>query len=109
MKTWKMLFPLLAVLAFSAAPLVPAQTPAGKLGWTLAVHSYTFKDFSIFEAIDKTAALGVKHMSVSGNVNLTGPDGKPVRIPIVNLTDKDFADITARLKAKGLSPTFVNT
>ena len=46
------------------------QSAAEQLGWTLAVHSYTFQKFSIFDAIDKTAAIGIKHMSISGTVNL---------------------------------------
>ena len=28
-------------------------TPADKLGWQLAVHAYTFKEYPIYEAIDK--------------------------------------------------------
>jgi len=49
-----------------------AKTPsaAEKLGWQMAIHAYTFRKFSIFECIDKTAALGLKYMSLSGSVNL---------------------------------------
>jgi hypothetical protein len=48
------------------------QTPAEQLGWKLAIHSYTFQKFSIFDAIDMTAALGVKYMSISGSVLMDG-------------------------------------
>src|SRR5665213_828491 len=76
---------------------------ADKLGWQLAVHSYTFKEFSIFDAIDKTAALGVKYMSVSGSVILAGTN----RIATVNLTDEQRATIDQKLKADGFG-NFVN-
>src|SRR2546423_9556353 len=48
------------------------RSSADKLGWQLAVHSYTFQKFPIQDAIDMTAALGVKYMSVSGTVLLDG-------------------------------------
>ena len=87
-----------------------AATPsaAEKLGWKLAVHSYTFNKFSIDDAIDKTAALGVKYMSISGNVNLPTEDGKFKASPTPDLTDAQFAALQAHMKEKGLSPTFVN-
>ncbi len=87
---------------------VQAQTPAEKLGWQVAVHSYTFKNFTIYDAIDKTAALGLTHMSVSGNVNLAGEDGKPKATPTPRLSDKDFAAIQAHMKEKGIDTKFVN-
>ncbi|NBV84754.1 MAG: sugar phosphate isomerase/epimerase [Verrucomicrobia bacterium] len=85
-----------------------AETPAEKLGFALAVHSYTFQKFSIHDAIEKTAALGVTRMSISGNVNLAEPDGKLVKTPTVTLSEKDFSDIQIRMKEKGISPVFVN-
>ena len=58
------------------APLLFAQekekTAAEKLGWQVAVHSYTFRFFSLDDAIAKTAGLGLNHMSISGGVNLYG-------------------------------------
>jgi sugar phosphate isomerase/epimerase len=102
--------PLLVALVLSLIIPVRAQDRSGadKLGWTLAVHSYTFQKFSIFDAIDKTAAIGIKHMSVSGGVNLLDANGKLTRVPTTSITDKDAASITARLKEKGISTTFVN-
>lgn len=105
MKTF--LFPLSALL-LGISSLAMAETPAEQLGWKLAVHSYTFQKFTIFEAIDKTAAMGVKFMSISGSVNLAGPDGKPVKSSTVGISDKDAAAIAAHLQAKGISPNFVN-
>jgi sugar phosphate isomerase/epimerase len=75
---------------------------ADKLGWQLAVHSYTFQKFSILDAIDKTAALGVKYMSVSGTVLL---DGK--RMGTLTLSDEQRAAIDQKLKANGFG-NFVN-
>ncbi|MGO8837310.1 MAG: sugar phosphate isomerase/epimerase family protein [Limisphaerales bacterium] len=86
-----------------------AQTPAAgtrsadQLGWQLAVHSYTFQKFSIFDAIDKTAALGVKYMSISGSVVLEGTN----RLTTVDLTDQQCAAIDRKLQADGFG-RFVN-
>src|ERR1039458_9049654 len=94
---------LLAAVAMLAIS-TKAQTPvantssAGKLGWQLAVHSYTFKEFSIFEAIDKTAALGLHYMSISGTVSLGGTN----RVGTMNLSEKDQQAIKDKLKADGI-------
>lgn len=104
----KAFFPLVAALLFATWTPVQAETPAEQLGWKLAVHSYTFQKFSIFDAIDKTAALGLKHMSISGTVILPGPDGQITPAPTIRLSDQDFASIEARMKEKGLDPAFVN-
>ena len=106
-----MKFPLTLVAALAVIlPTIAAenQSPAAQLGWKLAIHSYTFQKFSIFEAIDKSAAIGVKHMSVSGSVNLADADGKIAKGSTVAISDKDAAAIKARLKEKGIDPTFVN-
>ncbi len=79
------------------------QSAAEKLGWQLAVHSYTFQKFSIFEAIDKTAALGIKHMSISGGVSLGGSN----KVTTVNLSSADVAAIDKKIKAAGFDK-FVN-
>ena len=76
---------------------------ADKLGWQLAVHSYTFQKFSLFDAIDKTAALGVKYMSISGSAILDGTN----RLTTVNLTDEQRARIDEKLHADGFGH-FVN-
>ena len=101
MNTLGKLFLLAALALFS--PGAQAQTladnkSAEQLGWELAVHSYTFKEFSIFDAIDKTAALGLKHMSLSGTVSLDGTN----KIGTTELSDKDIAAIKAKLKADGI-------
>ena len=79
-----------------AEPLI--QRPADKLGWQLAIHAYTFKEFPIAEAIDKTAALGLKYLSLSGSVNLDGQN-KPRTI---DLPDQDMEAILKRAAAAGI-------
>jgi sugar phosphate isomerase/epimerase len=98
----KKLLSLLLILA----PLVlqaQDQSPAEKLGWKLAVHSYTFQKFSIFDAIDKTADLGVKYMSISGSVILEGTN----KLTTINLSQADRDAVDKKLKAHGFG-NFVN-
>jgi len=94
--------------AFLSSSALCAEDPAEQLGFTLAVHSYTFQKFSIFDAIQKTASVGARHMSISGNVNLTDSEGKISKSPTVNLSEADFAAIRARMQENGISPVFVN-
>ncbi|MCX7888069.1 MAG: sugar phosphate isomerase/epimerase [Verrucomicrobiae bacterium] len=100
---------IVATVIMALVPLATAQekSAADRLGWIVAVHSYTFKNFTIYDAIDKTAETGARHMSVSGGVNLM-VDGKLKRVPTPSLSDAEFAAIQARMKAKGVSPKFVN-
>lgn len=99
-----LLLALITGLSFQAWAQAKVDTSsADKLGWQLAIHSYTFKKFSIFDAIDKSAALGVKYMSISGGVMLD--DGK--RVGTVNLTDEQRAAIDQKLKTDGFG-NFVN-
>ena len=93
-----------SALAQDAAPTI---SPADKLGWTLAVHSWTFQKFSLDDAIDKTASVGVKNMSISGSYNRE-TDGKLTKLPTPTLSDAEFSAIQAHMKAKGISPKFLN-
>jgi sugar phosphate isomerase/epimerase len=83
----------MSVLAGDSKP-----DPADQLGWQLAVHAYTFRKFTIFECIDKTAALGLKYMSISGHVSLDGTNS----VTTVELSDKDAEAIRKAATAKGL-------
>ena len=98
---------LIASLALASWAVAQEPSPAEKLGWKLAVHSYTFQKFSIFDAIDKTAAMGIKNMSVSGSVNLL-EDGKIKKATTVGISDQDAAAIKAHMKEKGIDWPFVN-
>lgn len=69
----KFYFLMIAALAASSIPAQAAAPSAtDQPGWQLAVHSWMFQKFSLAEAIDKTAALGVKNMSISGRYNRAG-------------------------------------
>lgn len=96
-------FPCLLLLLLSPVLLRAGQTPAEQLGWQLAIHSYTFQKFSIFDAIDKTSALGVKHMSISGTCILDGTN----KIGTIDLSDRQREAIDKKLKADGFGK-FVN-
>jgi sugar phosphate isomerase/epimerase len=93
---------LTVTLLICAGVLAPDTTQAAsgaeKLGWQMAIHAYTFRKFSIYECIDKTAALGLKHMSLSGSVNLGGTN----MVTTVNLSDKDAEAIKQAAAAKGI-------
>jgi sugar phosphate isomerase/epimerase len=96
-------FLCLLLLLLSPVLLRAGQTPAEQLGWQLAIHSYTFQKFSIFDAIDKTSALGVKHMSISGTCILDGTN----KIGTIDLSDRQREAIDKKLKADGFEK-FVN-
>jgi sugar phosphate isomerase/epimerase len=95
-----------AVLALCLCSIVhaaePAASPADQLGWQMAIHERTFQHYSLYEAMDKTAALGLKYMSLSASVILEGTNGTPV----VKLTDEQIKAIKDHATAKGL--TLVN-
>jgi sugar phosphate isomerase/epimerase len=103
----KKLFLFALGILFSVGAFAQVSTndtsSADKLGWQLAVHSYTFQKFSIFDAIDKTKALGVKYMSISGSAILDGTN----RLTTVNLTDEQRARIDEKLRSAGFG-NFVN-
>ena len=96
---------LMLVLAavFFLPPGVPAQeaaaeqSPAEKLGWQLAVHSYTFRKFTINDCIEKTSSLGLKYMSISGSVNW---DGKSR--PTTTLSESDLKALQKKLQDAGI-------
>ena len=50
---------------------VKLSTPtAEKLGWRASVQHFTYRRFGLFEALDKVAALGLRHIEVRSNVKL---------------------------------------
>jgi sugar phosphate isomerase/epimerase len=84
-----------SVLAEDAARVSNA---CDKLGWQMAIHAYTFRKFSIYEGIDKTAGLGLKYMSLSGSINL---DPK-TSVKTVDLSEKDQQAILKKVNEAGL-------
>ena len=75
-----------------------SSSATDRLGWQMSIHAYTFRKFSIFECIDKTAALGLKYMSLSGSVSLDGSN----TLTTVRLSDKDAEAIRTAAAAKGI-------
>ena len=94
----KKLFWVILTVLLAPGVMAQDQSAADKLGWQLGIHSYTFLKFPIFDAIDKTASLGLKFMSISGSVSL---DGK-TRMKTMDLSDQDLEGIQAKLKAAGI-------
>jgi sugar phosphate isomerase/epimerase len=80
----------------------PGTTPEEQLGWQMAIHERTFQNFTIFESMDKTAALGLKSMSFSGAIKLEGTN----TVSILKLTDEQIQKIKDYAKTRGI--TFVN-
>jgi sugar phosphate isomerase/epimerase len=93
---------LIAAVVVGTCVLAPdaakAASAADELGWQMAIHAYTFRKFSIFDCIDKTAALGLKYMSLSGSVNLDGTHTATT----VQLSDEQAAAIQKAVAAKGI-------
>ncbi len=79
-----------------------AASPEAQLGWEMAIHERTFMNYTVFESIDKTAELGLHHMSFSGSIRLEGKD----QVSVLKLTDEQIQKIKDYGKKKGV--TFVN-
>jgi sugar phosphate isomerase/epimerase len=59
--------PSLSVFAREVKLSTPA---AAELGWRTSVQHYTYRRYGLFEALDKAAALGLRHIEVRSNVKL---------------------------------------
>jgi sugar phosphate isomerase/epimerase len=94
--SWTRIAVLFFLLGWARA--VAETSAADRLGWKLAMHSYTLKKFPIEEAIDKSAGLGLRYMSLSGSVSW---DGK-ARTNTTTMSDADWERIRGRLAAKGI-------
>lgn len=79
-----------------------AESAADQLGWQLTVHSRTLLKLNLFDAMDKTAELGMKYFSLAANVPLKGHQ----ETPCIKLTDAEIKSIKDHASAKGL--TLVN-
>jgi len=97
---------VLVILAFALAGIAAKgetdSSAADSLGWQLTLHARTFQRFPLFEAMDKTAALGIKYMSLSAGIKLEGTN----TVQVIDLSDDQIQSIKKHAEAKGL--TFVN-
>jgi sugar phosphate isomerase/epimerase len=77
----------------SAAQVALSTPNLEKLGWQLSVQLYTFRRFSLFEAIDKVAALGIRHIEPLSALKV---DSKR---PDIRANEDMPADLRKELKA----------
>lgn len=68
------------------------------LGWQLAITPYSFRLYPIAEAIDKTAALGIKYIGLSGNINVDAN----TTVKETDLTDEQLQFIRNKCDAAGI-------
>jgi len=105
----KMLQFYLAATQFALGDLPAPTTPSAKLtlairaqeelGWRLGIEAYTFHKYTLFEAIDKTAELGLPHMGglsfqkVSKEIDKNFDD---------QLTDNELKQVRLKLDSAGI-------
>src|SRR5690242_14367229 len=73
---------------------------AEKLGWKLGCQAWTFNDVSFFEAVEKTAGLGLKYIEAFPGQKLS-PQKPKVKFD-VSLSDADRKEVKAFLAEKGV-------
>ncbi|MBN2577809.1 MAG: sugar phosphate isomerase/epimerase [Pirellulales bacterium] len=82
-----------------APPSLGAPT-AEKLGWRLGCQAWSFRNFTFFEAVDKTASLGLKYIEAFPGQKLS-PDHKDLQI------DENMSDATKKVIKKKLADSGV--
>jgi L-ribulose-5-phosphate 3-epimerase len=94
---WSAETPLLA----ADKPTVKGAPHAEKLGWHLGCSSYCFQLFSLFEAIEKTASLGLKYIDIYTGQKLGGKFGDVVVSP--DMAKEHQAALRKKLAEHGLT------
>jgi sugar phosphate isomerase/epimerase len=95
------LLTLCLALSAKSAELERLQTncPAcDDLGWQLAITPYSFRLYSFDEAIDKTAAVGIKYIGLSGNINVSPTN----TVRVLDLTDAQLQAIRQKCDSAGI-------
>ncbi|MBX7254866.1 MAG: sugar phosphate isomerase/epimerase [Candidatus Hydrogenedentes bacterium] len=77
------------------------MTTSNKLGWRLAAQAWSFHHFTLFEAIDKTAALGLKYIEAYPGQALSPVEPETVFDP--NLDAAGLEKTKAKLRSAGIS------
>ena len=86
--------------AFAAA--VKLSTPAAeKLGWRVSVQHYTYRRYGLFDALDKAAALGLRHIEVRSSVKLDSK--RPGLLANEDMPADTRQELKAMLAARGMS------
>jgi type 1 glutamine amidotransferase/sugar phosphate isomerase/epimerase len=89
----------LAAPTIPSAKLTPAIEAQEKLGWRLGIEAYTFHKYTLFEAIDKTAQLGLPYM---GGLSFQKVSDKIPKNFEPGLTDDELKQIRLKLDAAGI-------
>ena len=79
--------------------LTPALRAQEKLGWRLGVEAYTFHQYTFFDAVDKTAELGLAYI---GALSFQKVSDKLPKNFTPDLTDDELREIRLKLDAAGL-------
>ncbi len=82
-----------------SAQLTPAVQAQEKLGWRLGVEAYTFHKFTFFEAIEKTAKLGLSYI---GGLSFQKVSADIPKNFAPGLSDDELRAIRLKLDAAGL-------
>ncbi|HNT37088.1 MAG TPA: sugar phosphate isomerase/epimerase, partial [bacterium] len=83
-----------------AASQASATEAAESLGWRLGMQAYSFNRFTFFEAVEKTAALGMKWIEAYPGQKMSQekPDSKVHH----TMSQEDMDAVLAKLKAEGV-------
>ncbi len=79
--------------------LTPALRAQEKRGWRLGIEAYTFHKYTFFEAVDKTASLGLAYIGALSFQKVS--DAIPKNFT-PDLTDDELCEIRLKLDAAGL-------
>jgi sugar phosphate isomerase/epimerase len=79
--------------------LTPAIRSQEKLNWRLGIEAYTFHKYTLFEAIDKTARLGLPYM---GGLSFQKVSKKIPKNFDMKLTDDELKKIRLKLDSAGI-------
>ncbi|MBN2315990.1 MAG: ThuA domain-containing protein [Sedimentisphaerales bacterium] len=82
-----------------SAKLTPAIEAQEKLGWRLGIEAYTFHKYTLFEAIDKTAQLGLPYM---GGLSFQKVSKDIPKNFEPGLTDDELKQIRLKLDSAGV-------
>ncbi len=82
-----------------SARLTPAARAAEKLGWRLAMTAYSLHKYTLFEAIEKTAALGLSSMEGLSFQKVSREIAKDFD---PGLTDDEIAQVRRKLDSAGI-------
>jgi sugar phosphate isomerase/epimerase len=82
-----------------SARLTPGERARETLGWRLGIEAYTFHKYTLFEAIDKTAALGLAYLGGLSFQNVSAELPKPFD---PQLSPAEVRAVRQRLDAAGL-------